>query len=745
MSSSTGVYVMTLAKYITQTPPSVNDASSGNGYTVFGFYDRVMVEPLNQFDNLLDIEHTLSSDDDILTRKISLFDSNPTASYLDMGVFFKDKISLVCMTKLNARTFFNSNPGSTNPANAEDALEIIKNEIVSEFVKLGERDSKYDNVDVKILFSLSVYDIVLFIQHPDPSIMAQSFLHIKQTISKLAFSTSFFVVDFSGINAFENLYGKVNSPNPCFNVDIRIKFTLKRTAKLDELKKVLNNQLSLINNNFIIGHTPGDTDVIFAAQKVPLAKIIALYSQLNDENTPFHKATSRLVKNMQSSFAFFEPEFNIPEDTVADVTSKQRLSEGIALCKAVQNKYNQMQVAGEIPVACQSTIVNFFRTFNYLYQFRGHHDAVIKFLHLMDIGLDAHKAYLNNTPYPKNTTPPAIIDFVFDLHFSIRNIASAGTIYMDRMLELHPMNPYAKLFYSYEQIASRIFYSLPHSKDSQINIKSFVMMNHKMELSSKQYFANVKNNTLIVAIEIPHPQFFSLRKSFVFLLHELSHYCQGGLEREKVFNSIVLGYIAIEMYADKYDNFRQNNKISKRKWNKLFDSVNELFENACLVLNDNLKLSDILSYMVGLRVIDNAPEVCSAEISDDIFNVIKDFACDNYLFIEELDDAFSEAIADVLMLEMADSNDIDKLLKYVTHLSRYFNENFINPLSGSRKKVFAFVRRCFFVLSFYGHNFESTLEVVENSNIVVDEKNDIIVLFDTLSNERVVHYMVLRN
>ena len=716
VSSPANFHVMTLTKNISPHLSTANICPQSNEFTVFGFYDRLKIDAVEKFDELLSEELAI----DILTRKVSLYDSNANGAGTDtdLNAHFRDKITLTCMAKLNARIFLGSDTPVAGSANAKEALQYVCNKIKAYLSNFTMKYSLSDNFEYAVFFSLSIYDIILFIHHPHPNIMAKAFLGVKQAISELAFSTSFFVIDFTR-GTFEDLYMTDIPPECQPNVGIQINLTLKQVNELGGVEKDLISELS--PKNHIFGYTPGDTDVVFASDETPLINVLNLYSKLSKEGDALYKELDKVVKSMQSCFAFFKIDENNAECVNPDEISNRREEEGLNQFKYVHGKFRYMCDANEIPASCQSTIENFFQAFVYLYRFREHHDAVIKFLQLMNLGLDTHKNYLSQSK--KNTSIPELVDFVFDLYYAIRNLASAGTIYLDRMLELHPMNSYAKLFYSYEQIACQIFDTLPHCEDSKVNLRVMLMMNRNKKFACKQYFRNIHDNTLIAGLEVPHPLYFGLRNSIVYLLHEISHFHQGGAEKKAAYARIALGYVAIEMQADN-NSFENRAEFCGDEHDKMYRIVSNLFDEAKGKLTNadiDLSLSDILGFIVGIKKIRNAPTKHSRECPDAVFNVIMDFARENYSPIEDLECALNEAVADILMLELAyNNNNSQKMKEYASHFRKYFSENFIDPLYGPQKKVFAFIRRCFFVSSYYGFTVGDVLAGLKLANATYD-------------------------
>jgi len=664
--------------------------------TSLGFYDYVEIKKLDNFDSLLDSKWP-SPHDDTLTRKISLIESETSGLTLDN--YLNGKITFVCMAKLNSRTFFSDSTAK----NSSEALEEIK-QLIDNAVAQYRMDS---NFTIKVAWTLSVYDVALLIQHNNPNTMAEAFLHIKQKVHKLAFSTSFFVVDFSSMMNYKDLYDKTKPQGIEVNVNVRMKFTTKQTAKLDKIKDCLKQELSIVRNeDLFIGYTPGDTDVVFAARNVSLLNALTLYNKLNDNNAP--KEITDVVKHLQSSFSLFNPSDEYIIDQSAETNATKQRDEGWKRYTSVTNIYDEMKSKKTLPRICYNTIDNILLAFEYLYNFREHHDAALKFISLLEMGLEAHKKHLVDST--ESTARPAIIDFVHDLNLSLRSIASAGTIYMDRMLELHPMNPYSKLFFSFEHIAKCIYDVLPHSETAN-KFEAFLTMSKKMAFNSTHHFITTLNDVSLVAIDVPHPQFFSLKDSFLPLLHEVAHYCVGGVRKETALKDIVLNYIAIEVCADKYG--RTRNIYHPAEQNQVFSSLNELYAQAFLMLTGNYsrkpEIHDMLSYILGINAFEQGRLVEQRlDVPVEIFNVIKDFAFDDdYSFIRELSNVFDEAKADTLMLEMAnDGSDEDKLCKYIEYLCTYFEESCINPLNGGNKQVFSFVRRCFFVFEFYEYTFE---------------------------------------
>jgi len=682
---------------------------------VLGFYDYIEIKRLDKFNDLLSNELS-SIHSNTLTRKISLVDSESSEVPLDS--YLNKKITFVCMAKLNSRTFF-SDSIATNSNSALDEIKQLIDDAIGDYKKAS-------NFRIKIAWSLSVYDVVLLIQHDDPNVMAEAFLTIKQKVHKLAFSTSFFVVDFSDeamIN-YAKLYDTANPKGIDVKLNIRMKFTVKQTDKLDDIKNSLKNELLIASDeSLFMGYTPGDTDVAFAAKDVSLLNALTLFNKLNNNIAP--KEMTDVVKHLQSSFSLHDP----AEECIVDQDARDKAmlqhDKGWKQYASVKDAYQEMKSGGMLPPICYNTIENILLAFEYLYNLREHHDVALKFILLLEKGLETHKKHLHAPAAKSTARRPAIIDFVHDLNLSLRSIASAGTIYMDRMLELHPMNPYSKLFFSFEHIAKRIYSELPHCCDAK-EFEVFLTMSKKMTFNSTRHFVTTPGNVSLVAIDVPHPQFFSLKDSILPLLHEVSHFCDGGVMKKAALEDIVLNFIAIEVCADKNGRIRGPHHPSEQ--NQVFRNLHELYEKARSALAEincqhEPEIHDILNYILGINVFDNGKLVDKLlNVSNEVFNVIKDFAFDDdYSFIRDLSNVFDEAMADILMLEMSGSDGAkEKLCRYVKFLCDYFEKSYINPLNGANKQIFPFVRRCFFVFEFYGYTFK---KLADDTSLIKDVRD----------------------
>ncbi|MCL2189454.1 MAG: hypothetical protein FWC16_11110 [Defluviitaleaceae bacterium] len=717
----TDVYMITLAKQTLPHRFNNIDEVQSKWFTVLGFYDHLKIETLRKFDNILDVDWT-SKNSNGLTRKISLIDFAP--SRYDLPSFISEAITYICMIKLDARLF-----ASKNTSSAYAELENVKNAILQSFKAYKKyQPENAENLELKVLYSLSVYDVIICIKHPAPSAMASAYLYIKHAVASLSFSTSFFIIDFSNYEKYMEIYNSIHAEN------MHIKFKLKHPIKLDILKCKAIKTLNLINAKEItIGYTPGDTDVVLIAKQVPLLDILCAFNNMQKNSDIVIDVA---VKHMQSSFSFFNFEEDNRDSGHSDLLSLQRFSDGLREFEAVVGQYEDMKKENSIPYSCFNVLENFFLTFDYLFTYREHHDAIFRFLRVLKKGLDSHKKLSSEL---KNARMPAIIEFVSDLHLSLRNFASAGTVYMDRMLELHPMNPYAKILFSYGHLAKTIFSVLPHCGERVKELEVIITVSKKMELNSTQHFKVSDEKNVFVTLDAPHIQFLSLRQSFLYLLHEMAHYCYGGERRKKLLKYAALFYISREVAMDKYGECTVNMKI-KRKLRKTLLELRSLVNEIYSKKGQDLDVEDALYYLIGLHRDDNGLSITPSNVSNEVFVVLKDLAMDNdFSFVDDVDYSLSEATADVLMLELSSNDDSrKKLIKYIRYVNRYFNQNDINPFKDKRRKVFSFVRRCYFVFMFYGYEFkfllESTFESILNNTITDEhEKKQIVSILGELN------------
>jgi len=755
------VYMMVMTKKEDLLEYSKHDVSVNEEYTTFGYFDFVHFQKINSIDEMLKVPgHFEGSipEGDALVHNFSLFTVDDNDPFLKADgaesfeeSFLKQNITMISMIKLDPRVITNRykevagcQSDCLGKATGLDVLVEAKKAIMCGIrTKFPEQ-----HLGIKVFFSLSTYDLVVFLSTDDPNVTSKAMLHIKASFPALSFSTSFFIFNYSNKLDWEDFKKTYKPRFEPHKTGLRIRAALREYICANDFKTSVIKGLGKSNDtaelNSIVGYVPGDEDVAIAIESIDSFSVLSLYHPNNPNNLIKLKldfgsrsvVVNDCIRRLHSTFGYFNfPEINETGQNCAQQgfiwlekeDKEKRFTFLRSFYGIVSEKYGEEREI--IPERAKYHVENILANCLHLAGLSNHQGTAFSFLKLLKTGLEHHRLYHNkheSVGNEKNSDAGPFVYFAIDLAAALNSITSSESVYMNKIVDLYPMNSYAKLLSAFRNILGDIYSILPLKiEDDKPTLLPFLTIGRVIKTRCNQYFNlsdSYHRDARLVSLHMPLPSYFDLEKSYCEVLHEVAHlqYNTEDNAANETLRDTVLQYISLLIASNLI------NSSLPTKYTDIFEKLSNT--SAIIDLNNDIQCSGVrvraAEYISKL----NSALMC---IKNDIFELLENVhAKDSELIslmhqgmfelINTLRHSLIEARTDVMMIEMLGDN--FGLCNYLSIWDKHFSAYDSDRLNNARHNA-SFIYRCCFVLAYFEDTGSFTLDGTKPPEVSINGRS----------------------
>ena len=738
------VYMMTLYKKEDLRQFRLHNEHPKVEYVTFGCFDFMELKKVTTFNEILNIPETLDRGDSTV-HSFSLFscDDVNTPKFIEVGTnnyeirdvnsncfseqHLRKNICLVSMIKLDSRILSQyANKKATDKLTGLDVLYAAKKSIENVVEKL------HKNVTLKCFFSLSEYDLILFLSASNPNDAANSIISIRNNCPEITFTTSFFTFDYHRFKTWDDFKRECEASYGNIFTGLRLQASLRSFFDVNDLKRAVCDLLKIEQcTNVISGYIPGDEDVILAIERANCFNILSLYHpyrdnpsiknllMLRDESNKEFWILEK-IRRLHSTFAYFDSSsifsmgdsYEPSELSQSYFTTEEKEERITALKKLysyVKDKSDSLAKKPNYPQITKYYVERILADILHLIVSGNHQNTAFIFLQLLENGFSLQELYIDDiasNAIKQSCDISPFAKFVCDMYLSLENIVKSTNVYMNKIIDLYPMNSYFKLLFAYKNMAKQIYNILPRFNSltqSTTELELFLSIGQNPKFSGEQYFyfpKEIEANQTLSSINVPSPLFFDLSESYSHLLHEIAHiqYVNSGNLLNETLRDTILFYISTLICGE---------LIARNEPCKSDDIYEKLINSPSIIsLNEKCKSDRIKMAVYCIKLAEAIKDlellICQLLYRDNIKNLtLQMFTSERCIdLITACQHSLIEARADILMILMSGSDFTS--CDYINIWHRDSVQYDTNRINGDKSRK-GFLLRCTLVLAYFAH------------------------------------------